>query len=83
MDATYLEARITKTQDLITAYEDALVILAAKGAQSYTLNTGEAMQVVTHKDAKKLEETLDGLYNRLATLEARRYGAAVQVKPGW
>jgi hypothetical protein len=83
MDVDFLDARITSTQALIVAYEAAILALSSKTTHSFTLNTGEALQTVTHKDTAKLQSELDALYNRLAVLEARRNGAVVQVRPGW
>ncbi len=82
MSNTYLLERITKTKELITAYEDALLAVAS-GAQMYKLDTGQSIVTVTKANLKEQSQVLDTLYNRLATLEARCYGAAVTVRPAW
>lgn len=35
------------------------------------------------RDLDRVEKFIDSLYNRLATLEARRNGAAYQATPGY
>lgn len=84
MDREFLAARIVATKALIVAYEDAVAALAtANGVQSYTLDTGQSKQTVTRADIMSLNTTLDSLYNRLATMEARLNGAALTARPCW
>lgn len=84
MDTTFLQARIEKTRELIVAYEDAITSLASGDTQSFTLDTGQTRQTVTKQNLKTLEDALDGMYNRLATLEARLNGSGViQMRPAW
>lgn len=84
MDTQFLEERITATKTLIVAYETAIEAFATGGAiQSYRLDTGQTVQNVTRADLKQLQETLDTLYNRLATFEARLNGAARIVTRGY
>lgn len=80
--------RIEKTKTLIETYEDAVTALsgsggAAGGITSYTLDTGQSRQTVTRADLTKLYDSLDTLYNRLATLEARVYGRTMTARPAW
>jgi len=83
MDSTFLLARITATKALIVVYEDAATALGG-GVQSYTLDTGQTRQTVTRVDLGALQSTIESLYNRLATLEARLYGTGnVLVTPAW
>lgn len=82
MDTTFLQARITATQAQIEAYETAITTVSS-GTKSYTLDTGQNRVVVTRQDLSELKTTLDALYNRLAILEARLYGAAGYAQPGW
>lgn len=77
--STFLQERITKTEALIVAYEDALLALGTGGVQSYRLDTGQSNQLVTKMDVKDLQTTLDSLYNTLATLEARCTGNGVVI----
>lgn len=84
MDREFLVARIVATKALIVAYEDAVAALStANGVQSYTLDTGQSKQTVTRADIMSLNTTLDSLYNRLATMEARLNGAALTARPCW
>lgn len=85
VDRTFLEERITKTEALIEAWEDALTFLATHGGiQSYTVDTGQSRQVVTRSDIGTINRTIDSLMNRLSTLEARLNGSGVlNARPGW
>ena len=84
MDNTFLIARIAATKAQIVAYEDAALALAQGGVQYYLLDTGQTRQTVTKFDLKNLEATIDSLYNRCATLEARLNGSGVlTVRPAW
>lgn len=76
--------RIAATEAQIVAYEDAITALTTGGVQMYSLNTGQTVQSVTKLNLATLQAALDGLYNRLATLNARVYGAGrVNVRPDW
>lgn len=78
MDAAFLQERITKTKALIVVIEDALLALGPNsGLMSYTIDTGQSRQVVTRFDIARLNNMLDGLYNRCATMEARLNGSGV------
>ena len=84
MDTTFLQERITATKALIVVYEEAITALVTNGVQRYTLDTGQSRQDVTKIDVPKLNAQLDGLYNRLATQEARLDGSGVTiVRPRW
>ncbi len=79
MDTTFLQERITATKALIVVYEEAITALVTNGVQRYTLDTGQSRQDVTKVDVPKLNAQLDGLYNRLATQEARLNGSGVTI----
>lgn len=83
MDSEFLKQRIDATKALIVAYEDATTALVSGGVQSYTLDTGQSRQTVTRFDLVMLNNTLDSLYNRLVTLQARLDGGSVNVRPAW
>lgn len=84
MDSDFITARITKIKETIEAYEDAALALAAGGIQSYKLDTGQTNETVTRLDLEWINATIDGLYNRLATLEARLYGSGTHTgRPAW
>jgi len=83
MDRAFIQDRITATKAQIIAYEDAATALAS-GVQSYTLDTGQSRQTVTKLDLAALQRTIDSLYNRCATLEARLNGSGtVTTRPAW
>jgi hypothetical protein len=83
MDADFIQERITKTKEQIVAWEDASTALAG-GAQSYTIDTGQNRTTVTRSDLSQIQATLDTLYNRCATLEARLNGSGtLTARPCW
>ena len=85
MDASFIQGRIDATKTQIIVYEDAVTALgAAGGVQSYKLDTGQSIINVTRADLSQLQKTIDGLYNRCATLEVRLNGSGSSVgKPAW
>ena len=83
MDAAFTQARITATKAQIVAYEAAALALGTNNVQSYTLDTGQTRQTVTRADLADIQRTIESLYNRCATLEARLNGGSVLVKPSW
>ena len=85
MDNAFLTERIAQTKLIIVAYEDAILALTGAGAiESYTLDTGQSRQTVTRSNLKELNTTLDGLYNRLCTMQARQTGGGVLIaRPAW
>lgn len=84
MDRKFIKERITVTKAMIVAYEDAVTALGTQGGVvSYTLDTGQSRQTVTRADISSLNRMLDSLYNRLATFEARLYGASLTARPAW
>lgn len=84
MDRAFIQARIDATKAEIIAYEDAALALATGGVQSYTLDTGQTRQTVTRLDLSSIQRTIDSLYNRCATLEARLNGSGtVTARPAW
>lgn len=83
MDSEFLQQRIDATKAQIIAYEDAVTALSLGGVQVYSLDTGQSKQTVTRLNLGTLTQTLDSLYNRLATLQARLNGGSVLVRPAW
>ncbi len=83
MTRQFIADRIEVTKAQIVAYEDAFAAFADEGIQSYTLDTGQTRQVVTRANLTELRKTLDGLYNRLTTLEARTSGASHIARPAF
>lgn len=79
-ETTWLEERISKTEALIVAYEDAITAIAG-GAQSYSLDTGQTRQTVTKANLSSLRDVLNSLENRRATLKARLCGSGVYAGP--
>lgn len=83
MDIAFLQERIDATKAMIVVYENAATALAG-GVQSYTLDTGQTRQTVTKLDLDAIQKTIDSLYNRLATLCARKSGSGVvNVRPAF
>ncbi len=83
-DYAYLSARIAATEAAIEQYENAELALTTGGVQSYTIDTGQSRQTVTRADLGSVRRGVDGLYNRRATLIARRNGCGVStVRPCW
>lgn len=83
MTPTYIQTRITVTEALIEAYEAAILALGTGGVQSYTIDTGQSRQTVTKMDLSQIQRSLDTLYNRLVTLQARLNGGTVLAVPAW
>ena len=82
MDRAFIQGRIDATKIQIVVYEDALTALGT-GVQSYTLDTGQDRQTVTKLNLTELRKTVDSLYNRCATLEARLNGGSITMRPGF
>ena len=84
LSGDFLQGRIDATKELITAYEDAIAAIATGGVETYTLDTGQTRQTVTKQNLKDMNESLDGLYNRLSTLCARQNGSgSTHIRPAW
>lgn len=83
MDTAFIQDRITATKAAIVAIESALTAFTTTNIQSYELDTGQDRQRVTRADIADLNATVDSLYNRCATLEARLNGGTVSVSPAW
>lgn len=77
LDYEWLTERITATKNAITAYEDAQLAFSTSGIQSYSIDTGQSKQTVTRANVTEINKTINSLYNRLATLQARRDGSGV------
>lgn len=84
MNQAFLQDRINATQTDIVATEAAVLALTTGGVASYTLDTSQSNQMVTKLNLTGLQTALGSLYNRLATLEARRNGTGtVTVRAAW
>lgn len=83
MRKEFLLARIEATEQLITAYEDAILKLTSDGVQQYSIDTGQSRQTVTRADLSHLQSQVGGLYNRLATLHARLNSASHYAGANW
>lgn len=60
----FYKTRLEVTENMIVAYEDAILALTTSGVMSYSLDTGQTKQTVTKLDITQLNATLDGLYAR-------------------
>jgi hypothetical protein len=82
-DRAWLEARLAKTEELIVAYEDAILALST-GAQMYSLDTGQSRQTVSKSQLSQLRDVLAMLENRRAALMNRLCGSSrVVLVPGF
>jgi hypothetical protein len=82
-DREWLEARLAKTEELIVAYEDAILALSTGTVQSYSLDTGQTRQTVTKQQLSQIKNTLDSLENRRAVLRAQLGCGTVNVRPAY
>lgn len=81
---SFITSRIAATEATIARYEEAEEALVAGGVQSYSLDTGQSRQTVTRADLTGIRNGIDSLYNRRATLIARRDGCGVvTMRPCW
>ena len=85
MSRSFILQRLAATKKQIQAYEDAALALGSGGIQNYSLDTGQSKQTVTKLDLPNMQKVLDGLYNRVATLETRcGIGSGSRlVRPAW
>jgi hypothetical protein len=83
MDATFIQSRIDATKSQIESYENAALALSTGGIQSYTFDTGQGRQTITKLEVRSLQITIDQLYSRLSSLEARLFGGSVTGVPVW
>lgn len=84
MDRTFLRQRIEAVKAQIVDWEGVLDFFAQNnGVQSYTLNTNQSVQTVSRSQIASIRLLLDGLYNRLSTLEARVYGRTLTARPAF
>lgn len=84
MSHTWWVERLDAARARVIVYEEAILQLSTGAVQSYTLNTGQTTQTVTKFDLDRLQATLTGLLNQVATLEARVHGCGVVTAgPAW
>lgn len=81
--ADYWQERADKTKEIIANYEDAILYLTLNPTESYKLDTGQGEQEVKRHNLKNMQESLDILYNRLASFEARCSSTPSIHTPGW
>lgn len=79
---TFLQARIAATEAEIVLYESAATALAS-GVLSYTIDSGQNRQTVTRQDSKRVQDTINVLYNRRNALLSRLNGGGGISVPGW
>ena len=83
MADAFLETQITATESQITALNEAILFLSTNPHKSYQLDTGQSSQRVTRDNLLELQQQLDILINRRASLQARCNGAVIQLRPGF
>ena len=66
---------ITATKAQIAALEATILSISSGAIEEYLLDTGQSRQRVTKTNIHVLQNTLDSLYNRLATQCARLNGS--------
>lgn len=79
MDAETTQAMLTSTKATLLLVVAAVDALTVGGAQSYTLDTGQTRQTVTKFDVVRLNNMIDSLMNRCATLQARLDGSGTMI----
>lgn len=67
----FWQDRLNSTIARITALEEAVLLISSGAVLSYTLDTGQTRTTVTKESMSVLMNMLDGLYNQVATLQAR------------
>lgn len=82
---TWLEARILKRQEMIEAYETAILALESDPQRytSYTIRTADTTETVTRSDVGRMRSAITGWMNEIATMEARLYGGGRIARPGF
>lgn len=73
----FLQEQITATEAQIVAAQTAESQLVSGAILSYTLDTGQTRQTVTKQNVAVMGAYIESLYNRLATLCARKDGSGV------
>lgn len=68
----WLDNRIASTQTQIENLETALESILSGAVTSYEIDTGQGRQRVTKENISSLQTVLDGLYNRVSTLNSMR-----------
>lgn len=69
----------------ILAYETAIATLITGGVEEYELRSGQSYQRVKRSDVKRLQESLNAMYERYYALGGQRAPQAlpVIVSPAW
>lgn len=87
MDSAFIQARIDALKVQAVAASDLLTVLLLDDTpanKSYTLETGQSTITVTKKDAPRISNLVDSLFNQLAVWESRQTGSGVkQSVPAW
>ena len=83
MDADLTQQLLDSTKARILIYEEAIDALVSGKVSSYELDTGQTRSRVTKLNLKDLEDAVDRMMNRCATLNARLNGGSVIGVPGF
>ena len=81
--ATWWTERLEKAQAHVEELETAISALLDGSIQSYQLDTGQSRTLVTKQQMSPMYLALQRAENRVAALEARVYGGATRVVPGF
>lgn len=79
----FIQGRIDAAELLIVAHEDASVIAAATGAQSYTLDTGQDRQSVTRYEIGRVNDVISALFLQIQVYEALLNGGSTIARPAF
>lgn len=74
---------MAKTDEIIVAYEDAILFLTLNPTESYELDTGQSKQQVKRHNLDNLQTQLDKLYNRRTVFSQRLSSQTTINTPGW
>lgn len=84
MNKTFIQARVTHYEGLITAYEDAILNLKNPAIEEYSINTGQTQQRVKRGDLANLQKLLNGFYAQYEIWCNRLNGSGTTImRPAW
>lgn len=82
-DSTWLKERIAAKKALLLAFDAAMTALA-RGAQSYSIDTGQTRQTVTKANLTEMRNMIAQLESEISTLQMRLSGCGRFIaRPGW
>lgn len=82
-DTDWIRARLTKTEALIEAYEDAILKLSSGAVQTYSLDTGQTRTSVSKMHLTQLRATLSELESRREAYRSQLGCGRAYIRPVW